>query len=62
MMQREKLGRDYLDRYGEIIGGVTDKEITHVLDRWFNPDKMTLVMVGKPEGILSAQTKDTVKQ
>ncbi len=62
MMQREKLGRDYLDRYGEIIGGVTDKEITHVLDRWFNPDKMTLVMVGKPEGITSAQTKDTVKQ
>ena len=62
MMQRQKLGRDYLDRYGEIIGGVTDKDIARALDRWFNPDKMTLVLVGKPEGITSAQTRDTVKQ
>lgn len=62
MMQREKLGRDYLDRYGDMIRGVTAKDIARVIERWFNPDKMTLVMVGKPDGVVALQTKDTVKQ
>ena len=62
VMQREKLGRDYLDRYGEIIRGVTDKDIGRVLERFFNPEKMTLVMVGKPKGIAPTAEKDAVKQ
>jgi zinc protease len=61
-MQREKLGRDYLDRYAELIRGVSRRDIQGVLDRYFNPDKMTVVMVGKPEGVTPTFTKDTVNQ
>ena len=61
-MQREKLGRDYLDRYGDIVRGVTAEDIARVIKRWFDPDKMTLVMVGKPDGITPTQIKDVVKQ
>jgi len=62
MMQRENLGRDYLDRYNEIIRSVTSHDIERVLEKFFNPDKMTLVMVGKPEGVGNVQIKDTIKQ
>lgn len=61
-MQREKLGRDYLDRYGEIMRGVSDADIQHVIETWFNPAKMVLVMVGKPDGIPAAQTQEMVRQ
>ena len=61
-MQREKLGRDYLDRYNGIIRGVTDRDIGRALMSYFNPDRMTLVMVGKPKGVVPALVKDTVKQ
>lgn len=61
-IQRDNLGRDYLDRYSEIIRGVTAKDIDRAIDRWFNPDKITWVLVGKPEGITPTQTRDTVKQ
>jgi zinc protease len=62
MMQREKLGRDYLDRYSEIIRGVSNADISRVIERWFNPDKIALVMVGQPEGVAVTQTRDPVKQ
>ncbi len=61
-MQREKLGRDYLDRYGDIIRGVTVEEISRAIKRWFDPDKIVLVMVGKPEGVTAGQVRDLVKQ
>ncbi|MFA5041044.1 MAG: pitrilysin family protein [Bdellovibrionales bacterium] len=61
-MQRENLGRDYLDRYDNIIRSVTESDITRALERFFNPDRMTLVVVGNPKGIVPTQTKETVKQ
>ena len=61
-MQREKLGRDYLDRYEKLIRSVSDNDIQRVLERFFNPDKMTIVMVGKPKGVVPALVKDTVNQ
>ena len=61
-MQREKLGRDYLDRYGDIIRSVTVEDISRAIKRWFDPDKMTLVMVGKPDGVTATQIKDSIKQ
>ena len=61
-MQRDNLGSDYLDRYPEFIRNVTAKDIARVIDRWFNPDKITWVMVGKPENVTPTQIKDTVKQ
>lgn len=61
-MQREKLGRDYLDRYGQIIRSVTARDIERVLDKYFNPDKMTMVLVGNPDKVVVDMTKETVKQ
>jgi zinc protease len=62
MIQRDNLGSDYLDRYSEIMRQVTSKDIARVIDRWFNPDKITWVMVGKPDGVTAAVTKDLVRQ
>jgi len=61
-MQRDHLGRDYLDRYTEIMRGVTAKDIDRAIDRWFNPDKITWVLVGQPDNVVVTQTKDSVKQ
>jgi len=61
-IQRDNLGGDYLDRYSEIIRSVTAKDIDHAIERWFNPDKITWVMVGKPEGVAATQIRDTVKE
>ncbi|MDR3424523.1 MAG: pitrilysin family protein [Alphaproteobacteria bacterium] len=61
-MQRHNLGRDYLDRYSEIIRNVTAQDITQVLDRWFSPDKMTIAYVGEPEGMTPTQIRDMVRQ
>ncbi len=61
-MQREKLGRDYMERYSDIIRGVSGKEIAEVLERFFNPDKMALVLVGEPKGAPPALVKEAVKQ
>lgn len=61
-MQRENLGRDYLDRYNGLIRGVTAADIARVLERYFNPDKMALVAVGKPEGAVFSITRDLAKE
>jgi zinc protease len=61
-MQRENLGRDYLDRYVNIIRSVTERDIERALTRFFNPEKLTLVMVGLPEKVVPIVIKDTVKQ
>jgi zinc protease len=62
VMQRENLGLDFLDRYNEIIRSVTDRDIARVQMRFFNPDKITYVMVGKPQDVTPAQIKDEVRQ
>ncbi|MDD4616689.1 MAG: pitrilysin family protein [Alphaproteobacteria bacterium] len=61
-MQRENLGMDYIDRYGKIIRSVTKADIDRAIERYFNPDKMTFVMVGKPEDVAPTQAKETVRQ
>ena len=61
-MQRDHLGRDYLDRYGDMIRAVSAKDIDRAIDRWFNPDKITWVMVGKPEGVSASQIKDVIRK
>ena len=45
------LGIDYLDRHDDMIRSVTPDDVQRAIRRWFNPDRLTLVMVGKPEGM-----------
>ncbi|MFY9288882.1 MAG: pitrilysin family protein [Alphaproteobacteria bacterium] len=59
-MQLENLGRDYLDRRPTLLRQVTAEDIRRVITKWFNPDKLNLSMVGKPEGIQPTQTRELV--
>lgn len=61
-MQLEHLSRDYMDRYNDLIRNVTSDDINRVIKRWFNPDHLTLVMVGKPDGMTASQTQEPVRQ
>lgn len=53
-LQIEGLPRDYLDKYAAEINKVTIADIQRVAARVLDPTKMTVVLVGKPEGIENA--------
>lgn len=50
-MQLENLGIDYLDRYAELIGRVTAADVARVARRLLDPEKLNVVVVGRPAGI-----------
>ena len=50
-MQYEKLGIDYLDRRAKMIGAVTRDDIARMAKRILDPEKLTVIIVGKPKGI-----------
>lgn len=60
-IQLQDLGRDYLDRRNDLIRKVTTDEVNHAIRRWFDPDHLTLSMVGKPEGITPSRTQSLVR-
>ena len=59
-MQLENLGRDYLDQYNDLIRRVTPGDVERVIQRWFDPDRLSLSLVGKPEGMTPTQTQSLV--
>jgi zinc protease len=59
--QLDRLGPDYLDRRNDLIRNVTVEDVDRVIRRWFNPDRLTLSMVGKPENIVPTQTKELIQ-
>jgi zinc protease len=61
-LQLDHLGINYLDRRNDMIRQVTPDDIERVIRRWFNPDGLTLAMVGKPEGITPTQTRSLVRE
>jgi len=61
-MQLEKLGIDYLARHDALIRGVTKDDIQQVIKKWFNPDRLTLTMVGKPDNMTPTETKALVRE
>ena len=50
-MQVYDMGRDYLDRRADLISAVTMKDVKRVAQRYMNPNHMTVVVVGAPEGM-----------
>ncbi|MEX2614992.1 MAG: pitrilysin family protein [Alphaproteobacteria bacterium] len=50
-MQYHKLGQDYIERRAEIIDAVTLDDVRRVAKRLLAPEKLTVVVVGKPQGI-----------
>ena len=59
-MQLENLGIDYLDRRNSLIEAVTLEQARRVARQLYDPDKLTVVVVGRPEGVTpSADAPDT---
>lgn len=59
-MQYENLGIDYLERRPKMINAVTRQDIARVAKRILDPTKLTVVVVGKPNGIHpTAKAPDT---
>lgn len=54
-MQLETLGIDYLDKRNGYIQSVTMDHVKKVADRLLDPDRLTFVVVGKPEGLTATQ-------
>ncbi len=54
-MQRSRLGIDYLDRRNGFIEAVTLDDARRVAKRLYDADKLTVVVVGRPEGITATR-------
>jgi len=52
-IQLNRLGIDYLDRRSSLINAVTVGDIRRVAGRWLKEDRLTVVVVGRPEGLAS---------
>lgn len=50
-LQRQDLAMDYFDQRNSLIDAITSDDITRVAKRLMKPDQLTIVVVGKPEGI-----------
>ena len=61
-MQLDRLGRDYLDHHNDLIRKVTVEDVRRVIHRWFDPDGLTLSMVGKPASMTANQTRNLVRE
>ena len=61
-LQLEHRSRDYLTHRIEFLRAVTREDVNRVLKKWFNPDKLTLSVVGKPEGLIPTQTKAMTRE
>jgi zinc protease len=53
-IQRDGLGIDYLERRNALIEGVTLADARRVAHRLLDPDKLSFVVVGAPEGLTGA--------
>jgi len=50
-IQLDRLGIDYLERRNALIGAVTAEDVQRVARRLLDPERLTVVMVGKPAGV-----------
>lgn len=60
-IQLQRLGRDYLDRRNDMIRAVTKEDVQKAVRRWFNPDNVTLAMVGSPEDMQPTITREQTR-
>ena len=54
-MQLESLGIDYLDRRNGFIEAVTLADARRVARRFLDPDRLTIVVVGEPDGLAATE-------
>jgi zinc protease len=56
-MQWENLGIDFIERRNGLIGAVTLDDAKRVARRLLDPDKLLVVVVGRPEGVTATETR-----
>ena len=61
-MQLDRRSIDYLDHRNDLLRAVTTDDVNRAVERWFDPDKMNIVMVGKPEGVVPTRTQEMMKE
>lgn len=59
-IQLEELGIDYLDKRNSYIEAVTQEDVRRVAQRLLEPEKLTFVIVGAPEGVKSTAKAPTI--
>lgn len=60
-MQLEELGIDYLDRRNDLVEAVTLEDARRVARRLYDPKKLTVVVVGRPEGVTATRPTPDIK-
>ena len=55
MPANEDLGIDYIDRRNSLIEAVTLEDLERVADEILDPDALTIVVVGQPEGLANRE-------
>ncbi len=53
-MQMEDLPTDYISNRNDMVNAVTPEDVNRVARELMNPDKLTFVVVGQPEGVTSS--------
>jgi zinc protease len=61
-LQLEHRGIDYLNKRNDLVRAVTADEVRDAIHRWFNPDKIALCMVGKPDNMTASETRPQVRE
>ena len=53
-VQRDDLGKDFLDRRNDFIESVTLEDVRRVSAEVYQPDQLSVIVVGQPEGLEGA--------
>jgi zinc protease len=61
-LQLQHRASDYLDKRNDLVRNVTADEVQAAIRHWFNPDRLTLSMVGKPDGMTPTETRPLVRE
>lgn len=58
-LRQDNLPPDYLDRYVERINAVTREDVLRVAQRLLNPARLSVILVGQPQGVTPTRTLET---
>lgn len=61
-LQMRHRGTDYLDKSSKLIRDVPNEDVQAAIRKWFNPDRLTLSMVGKPASMPPTETYSLMRE
>ena len=57
-IQRQDLGIEYINERNKLFGAVTMDDMNRVAKKLLDPKALTIVVVGKPEGVKATKRPD----